>query len=731
MMDVITRPAPIAARDVDTVRIARSLAASAILVLFVAFSWLVPPPAAILLGFAALTYGVGAAAVAIGPKTRADVGVAGAIGLGIAVNVLGSVLMVIAHVWHPRIFMIGLLALSAVMHAVVLVPAIRGGAIRVVARQAMERANLRSTAGWPEVVGLVGVIAFVYSLIAARHAQVSGVIPIGGYLSVVGVGWYLALAVVVLTVAYFAWQRLSGGLLLASLQLVVAVFAVPILAYSAPRSQSAEKHLAVVRTIIEQGSLDHIVDIYKAWPGFFSSVAMAMQGLGGQSEGLRLATYWPLLMALTTFAVVVSLCRILHYGRITGYVVATIACLANVLQQDYFSPQSLGYILALTLFAVCLANVSPFGTPEDAMTPSKRHPGFRIARWQIGYALLISSAIAVSHQFTPFAVSGAIGVLVLWGAILPFWRGVWLAAAVAVPAIVWALLHFSVISSFLSPQQIGNTSNFSTPQTGSAPGLARLSIVAISSSALLLSLLLIGSIALVGGWRSLRNRTTLAMGSAAVFAFLLIIITPYGNEGIFRASLFAVPWLVILGLPAYNALVHGGRMKIALLAAILVGLTTLYVISSAGLDASTVTRPADIAVYEHVTRVAERHPNGVFVVIQIGPGDLPTNRSVAPGNVTYLRSTSAVPRLRTEESAAKYINSSFAAAADYVGNPDRLTLYVVFSPASIAYAREYGQALPSDLANIAKAMKSDPQMTLLSARQGTILTLVKGSATRG
>ena len=366
-------------------------------------------------------------------------------------------------------------------------------------RRAARAANPSVRAGVPELVGLCCVAAFGYSLYQARHTRIGFDVPIGGYLTKIGVAWYLSLGVMIVAIAFYAWRRVAGGVLFAGLQLVSAVFAVPILVYSVPRSPAAQKHMDIVSFIIAHGKVDGIAGIYADWNGFFSGVAAALDGVGDSSDRIRLETYWPLLMALTTFAVVVALCRIVGYDRLTGYLVGTVACLANVLQQDYFSPQSMGYILALCLFAVCLANPRPAETADDAILPSRRHPGFRLAWWQLWYALDHRHHDRVEPSVHPVRGrrrdrrAGAVGRA------RPFRRGVILGAAVTVPVVLWALIHFDIISDFLSPDQLGNASNFTTPQTLSAPGVSRLPIVAQSSIALLLTLLLIGLIAVIGG----------------------------------------------------------------------------------------------------------------------------------------------------------------------------------------------------------------------------------------
>jgi len=350
-----------------------------------------------------------------------------------------------------------------------------------------------------------------------------------------------------------------------------------------------------------------------------------------------------------------------------------------------------------------------------------------VAWWQIAAVFVISTAIGVSPQFTPFAVAGAIGLLVLWGVLRSFWRGLLLCVALAGPAVIWALLHFDVIKQFISPDQVGNASNFSTPKTASAPGVSRLPIVFQSSVALLAALVIIGLIAFIGSIKLIRNRTTLGIASAAIFAFALIVVTPYGNEGVFRASLFALPWLVILGLPVYRRMARGGRLLSVLLALVLAAQTAAYLVSSAGLDASNVARPADVAVYDYVSRLAGEHPDTTYAVIQIGPGDMPTNRSVALPEANYFRSTTAIGPLPTELDGQLYLHRCFQITYRLLYKPKKLVEFVIYSPASIAYTLEYGQATAEALKNIRAALFTDPEMHVVTVDDGTVLARVDPS----
>ena len=236
-------------------------------------------------------------------------------------------------------------------------------------------------AGLPELVGVACVIAFIYNLVTrAEHPPAHGDIPIGGYLTVIGTGWYVSLGVIIVGIAFYTWRRLAGGVLFAGLQLVVAVFAVPILVYSTPRSQSAQKHIEIVQGVVAHHSLDGTLAIYKAWPGFFTAVAASLAGFNDHTDTLRLATYWPLLMALASFAVFASLARILGCNRVASYLVATGSPASATCSSRTTSRRS----RSATCWRLPCSRW-PWPTSvrwprrDDALVPSRRHPGFKVS----------------------------------------------------------------------------------------------------------------------------------------------------------------------------------------------------------------------------------------------------------------------------------------------------------------------------------------------------------------
>ena len=720
----------------NPVRTLRSLVAAASFVTFGVAALTGQPMFVLISGFVAVIYGIGSAAALVAKPASTDVGVAGAIGLGFAVMLLGPVVMALNAAWHPSLYVLTVFTAACVTHLVVLVQSARSGELAALLRRGLRRLNPAEPAGLPELLAIACLCAFAYAMVHAHSLGLGkGTMPIGGFLTVIGAGWYVALAVLVGAVGYYAWRRLASGVLFAGLQLVTALFSVTWLAYDAPRSQTAEKHIALVQTIMNQGSLDGVLPIYRSWPAFFAGAGAALQAFGAKSTTFGrtwdLAVIWPLLVALTTFTLITSLCRLVGYGWVTAYVVATVASIANVLQQDYFSPQSAGYLMAISAFAVVLARPrEPVDSARGrrAPFPSRRHKGFQVTWRQVVLAATISTAIALTHQFTPFAVIGAIGALFVLGAFRPVKRGLVLAVVVAVPALVWTLLHAAAVGTFLNPSQIGNPDNFTAPRDGPVNGATRLWVVAGSSLSVVGALVLVGLIAVVGSLLRVRNRVTLSMCAATMVGFALIVVSPYGQEGIYRASLFALPWLILLGLPAWHRLATvGNRLAHVVLVGVLGLLSGLYLTSSAGFDASNVVRRADVAAYDYVVHEARTHPGQSYIVIQLLLGDGPQPGATQPPNMAAVRPDKSVPRLDSASDARRWIDTSFKSAIAYMGNPPKINIFVIYSPANVSYSEAWARARHQDLVRIYTAMRVNQRLVPISLAGGTIFARVFGS----
>ncbi len=218
---------------------------------------------------------------------------------------------------------------------------------------------------------LGGTLLWLAGMAATGH-----VVPgVRGFPPKAPVYWYLGL---VLLVAGIIPARGKGELRPAfgAVSLLAALTLTPSVVYGMPRSQSAAKHIDLVQNILQAHSLSATAGIYRAYSCFFSAVAWLCD-LSGMHMLTGIATYFPFFIDLVGVA-----CLRFFFGRLTAspyrvWVAITLAILVNSIGADYFSPQAVGFVLGIGVFALALdRGVLPVSTggPESWCLSAARWP---------------------------------------------------------------------------------------------------------------------------------------------------------------------------------------------------------------------------------------------------------------------------------------------------------------------------------------------------------------------
>ena len=331
---------------------------------------------------------------------------------------------------------------------------------------------------------------------------------------------------------------------------------------------------------------------------------------------------------------------------------------------------------------------------------------------------VVGSAVAVSHQLSPYIIGGTLAVLVVFRQVRPWWAP----ATLLGPAAIWALLHWSDIAGFLSFGDLGKADNFRPPETTATPGLHRLPIVTATVLALVAGALLVGLIALGVLLRHRRELRMWAIAMCPAVGLAVVAVNPYGNEGIFRATLFALPWLAILAAQAFAG---AGRWTRAALPATTVALAVTFCVAAFGLDATNVLRSADREALR-IFLNTEADPGQMNYMLILGPGDLPSSPPTqalthaaiewsdfrAEQGVAPVGTPAATEMRRATAGLRKY-------AAEHAANGG--SLYAVWSPVSSYYGWEYGIHTPAQFAALRDAFLASPDWRPVFRSGGTVL----------
>jgi len=617
--------------------------------------------------------------------------VAGMVGLSTAL-LLGAA-MVLAPLWHPELAAILVLAVAGAVHASA-APAALADLRRALADR--DRATAaRALAGSPSFwCTLAGTTLWLGSAILS-HRIVPG---IGGFLPRITPLWYAGLVLVLAAIALARRERHEAFVAGAVISLALAFTLTPALLYGMPRSQSAAKHIELVSFILQTHHLHAGDGIYAAYSAFFAAVAWLCR-LAHVSDPTGLATFWPVLMALTLIVELRFMFGQLIDGRYRRWAAITLVLLVNAIGADYFSPQSVGFVLGLGMVALAIAS------------------GPDIDRRVAGVVLVAAScAIAVTHELSPFIIGGVLLVLGAFRRVHPRWVGLVVLAAAG----AWALANYHVLGGYFSLASLGDVSNFAPPSTPTAPGLSRDPIVTASSYALLLGMLVLIGGALVAVARHRRERWAWACLISAGVGLLFVAVNPYGNEGIFRASLFGIPWLAVLAVHAFRT----PRRRLGSIAwlGLTMGLLATFLVASFGLDATNVMRSSDL----QALRTFERYAPADSYLLNIGFGDLPSlppNIASSTAQITYAElndtATGASGRPVAADLAAlleRYEQKAGGAAALKSGR-----LYAIWSPVESYYGKEYGLERPSQSVRWLDLLLASPSWRVVYASHGTYL----------
>jgi hypothetical protein len=609
-------------------------------------------------------FGIGAAPWALVPRLDLPLRLALSIGTAFSTLVIVSTVMLETGLWQTFVATALICAVTVPLHV--------AGLLRI------RRESLSPGPGIGPGLHVAGTGALICLITAVAHRHTDP--GLWGFLVRIGPLWYAGLSLVVLSLVISRWHPL------ALLTLVLVLTGTPAVVYDMPRIQSAAKHVELVEQIRHQHVLQSSVDVYNGWPGFFSAMAWTSDAAGIR-DAIHLATAWQLLIGL--YALVAASWLAKQVTREAG--LAVVFCvLLNTIGQDYFSPQSVGYVLGILVFGFALS-----GLP---------------LRYKVPAMAVTGVTIAITHQLSPYIVGGALCLLVLLRRLRPWW----LPATVLGAAALWAAVNWRDLSGFVSLSDLGSSGNLATPTPTTSSGLGRLPVFLATEVALALSLSIVGALAVLVLWRERRSLSTWALAACPGAGLAIVVAHPYGKEGLYRAVLFAVPWLAVLAAQTLPRMVQ---------LAVVTVLTANFLVGTFALDASNVMRPGDRDAFQVYARTPTE--GAVNYCLIIGPGDVPSGPLAGPlTHISIYRSDIDATDGFTIATAptSAMVESMTEALIDYSGSNDPTDrLFAFWSPTSSYYGWEYGLHTPARFAALRDAFSNSPLWKVVFSEGGSVL----------
>lgn len=395
-------------------------------------------------------------------------------------------------------------------------------------------------------------------------------------------------------------------------------------------------------------------------------------------------------------------------GRFVGprraWLAALLFGLGSSLNTSFFAPQVFGFLMAITVVALL---VRPAGQPSLLPTPVV-----------VPVVLVLSVAMTLSHQISPYMLTLALVTLAVFGLVRPRWAFV----LAAVPAVAWALLNKHLLTSYVSVSAIGKlVDNLAPPEhsVGTFPvPLANRFAFELPAAALVV----IGLLALLTLLRR-RDRTAWALALTSASPVALMAGTSYGQEGIFRVALFALPWLAVLASlphtrPARLRLPHpavAGAVALALLFAVNVtGLT--------GMDWARVIRSGDVGAARWVEGKA---PAGSLVLTLGTDLTMPVDSTARYTDVVWVSRTNLIPApavaYPTTSGDAYDADADLRAITRRFAKLPATEHYAVAAASTGAYDQRYGNQRYSDHQKLVEAIARSSRWREVHVEPGAVV----------
>lgn len=324
--------------------------------------------------------------------------------------------------------------------------------------------------------------------------------------------------------------------------LLLLLYAPSGLVGEAPRNAVAWRHLGVADAMAN-GVFEPRIDVYFNWPGFFSGLATFIRATG--LPPLQVAAWAPVLNVALWSLGVLAVLRTLTRDKDAVWIPLWLFLIGNWIDQDYLSPQALGFMLHLAVLALVLHSLGARvegGAPGwrnfwrvGTRVPEQDDPRTRLLIF--GLALLLSVALVCSHQLTPVVLAVSLAGLVVvrrsWAPLLPLIIGLLLVLWMLYPASTYLVGHpvfgaedADIVQANLSGRLMGTTGHRAVQGV---------------RMALTIVIWLLAAAGVVLSWRE--GRRDLRPYVLAVVPFVLLPILNYGGEMLLRATLFSLPFV--------------------------------------------------------------------------------------------------------------------------------------------------------------------------------------------
>ena len=394
------------------------------------------------------------------------------------------------------------------------------------------------------------------------------------------------------------------------------------------RFQTAWLHVGFTNYVADTGGLLPAFDARFSWPSFFTGMAI-LERVAGISSAQVFLLWWPVILNLLYLPFIYRIANEFLHSTGKAWIAAALFPMVNWVGQDYFSPQSIAFLLYLAYIYVLVgplgAHDRPLWAPR-ARRRDERHDSVQAVRsggaagpghgigFYLGILVILMAAMTTGHQLTPLMAVLSALVLAIAGRtrvrgmipVVALMAGGWICYGTAA---FWSG-HKGMLFGGLGDVQANIGTSVVQRVAGSASH-QHVVDMRLLAAAVVWGLALLGAIA----WRQTRGDRT-AVALLFVAAFGMILGGNYGGEGMLRVYLFSLPAAVCLMAALIASLPRIWHGQLALICALLV-LTPVFLVARWGNEIYEMTRPGELTAVNELYRIATPGSSLVNVVPMI------------------------------------------------------------------------------------------------------------------
>ena len=460
------------------------------------------------------------------------------------------------------------------------------------------------------------LVALALGVLSLTHAHQSA-IGTYGLIQVLPILYFISLAILTASfiITWVGKERHFSQFTIQATVLVILLDGAPAVVETEPRFATAWLTAGFSDYVANTGRVLPLMDARFSWPSFFTGMALLTRA-GGLPTAVIVLRWWPIFINILCLPPLFLFAKRVMRDDKKAMLTVWLFPIANWVGQDYYSPQSVAFLLYLVLLCLITGPFAdhrttllprlrrkPTASPESAPQPRRQIITLTII------LLVLYLAIATGHQLTPFFAIATVTLLAFLGRTkLWAWPVVMFlltAGWICYGAISYWAGHINILFGNLGSVD----SNVSTDlRLGGSPDHYRVDDV---------RLLLVGFIsmlALIGFFMARKTSVDRRTPIIAMLATLAVLpVQQYGGEAGLRAFLFSLPgalslvsvvltaaaakglrailtgMLVLLLIPGFLIARWGNELDEQVLPAEITGVRALYAIAPTGSTIVSIT----------------------------------------------------------------------------------------------------------------------------------------------